>query len=203
MRDDAKAGVNPARTAAGLSEQMDAATQTADMVDIGENEPPFDRYVNAIAEILGVAVLVVFATVVFVNAVGRYAGNFALVWGDEVVISLMPWLGMCGMFLSIRRRQIIRIDYFTDKLPPRTRTAATFFANVLSAAMFVYLAIVSLDFVQLFGGDRTIYLQIPTGLFTSSLVIGSLGAALAYGIETVRDLRRAKEAAAAAELPSK
>jgi TRAP-type C4-dicarboxylate transport system permease small subunit len=97
---------------------------------------------------------------------------------------------MLGMFLSIRRRQVIRIDYFVEKLPPRIGKAVLLFADIMSAAVFLYVAYISLQYVGLFGADKTIYLRIPTGWFSSALVIGAAGAAIAYFAHFVRDARR-------------
>jgi TRAP-type C4-dicarboxylate transport system permease small subunit len=172
-----------------LGEQMGVATMAAEIGDLVHEFGPIDRAVNRIAEVAGAFILALFAVLVFVNAVSRYLLNFSFVWADELIIALMPWLGMCGMFLAIRRRQVIRIDYFAEKLPPRARTAARLFAGIISAAAFMYLAVVAFEYLQLFGSDRTIYLKLKSGWFTSALVIGSAAAAAAYAVDTWRQAR--------------
>ncbi len=173
---------------------MDEATKAAELSDPDIGASAVDRAINRVAEVLGVAILVVLLGLVFGNAVGRYAGGYMIVWADEMVISLMPWLGMVGMFLSIRRRQVIRIDYFVNNMPPKLARAVLLFADIMSAAVFLYLAVISFQYVQLFGGDKTIYLRIPTGWFSSAMVIGAAAAALAYGAHFVRDLRKPQRA---------
>ena len=93
-------------------------------------------------------------------------------WGDEVVLSLLPWLGMTGMFLAIRRRQVIRIDYFASLLPRPVSAVLSVFSSVFAAAVFIWLAVVSTQYVGLFGGDRLLYLADRQGLFMSAMVIG-------------------------------
>jgi TRAP-type C4-dicarboxylate transport system permease small subunit len=173
-----------------LGAQMGAATKAAELSDPDVGASAIDRAINRFAEVLGVIVLVTLIGLVFSNAVGRYLGGYMIIWADEIVISLMPWLGMIGMFLSIRRRQVIRIDYFVDKFPPRLGKAVLLFADVMSAAVFLYFAVISFQYVGMFGSDKTIYLRIPTGWFSSALVIGAGGAALAYLAHFVRDARR-------------
>jgi TRAP-type C4-dicarboxylate transport system permease small subunit len=173
-----------------MATRMDEATKAAELSDPDLGASAIDRAINRVAEVLGVAVLVVLLGLVFGNAVGRYLGGNMIVWADEVVIALMPWLGMLGMFLSIRRRQVIRIDYFVDNMPPRVARAVLLFADVMSAAIFLYLAVISLQYVQLFGADKSIYLRIPTGWFSSAMVIGAAAAAFAYGAHFVRDFRK-------------
>ncbi len=163
-----------------LATQVDRAVKASDLADLDAGLGPFDRAVNKVVEVLGVAVLATILMIVFLNAVGRYTGTFILIWGDELVISLLPWLGMLGMFLSIRRRQIIRIDFFVEKLPARLRIAINFVITLFAAATFLYLAFAAFDLLKFFGNDRTIYLQIRKGWFTSALLIGPILAALAY-----------------------
>ena len=179
-----------AEAAADLGAQMGAATKAADLSDPDAGASPIDRAINRVAEVLGVVVLVTLIVLVFSNAVGRYLGGYMIIWADEVVISLMPWLGMIGMFLSIRRRQVIRIGYVVDKFPPRLGKAVLLFADVMSAAVFLYFAVISFQYVGLFGSDKTIYLRIPSGWFSSALVIGAGAAAFAYLAHFIRDARR-------------
>jgi TRAP-type C4-dicarboxylate transport system permease small subunit len=102
------------------------------------------------------------------------------------VIALIPWLAMTGVFLSVRRRRVIRIDYFVERLPQPLRAATTVFGSVLAAAAFVYLAYHSFDYVALFGGDPTTYLELPTGWFTSAMVIGAAASAIAFALDVRR-----------------
>lgn len=173
-----------------LARQLNEATRAADIAkDPDAGLGFFDRTLNRIAEIAGVAVLVSIVALVFGNAAARYGLNRSAVWADELVISLIPWLAMCGMFLSIRRRQVIRIDFFFAKLPAPVQKPVIILADLISAAAFAYLAVISFNFLSLFGGDRTVYLKIPTGWFTSAMVIGSALAALAFLADILRRLR--------------
>jgi TRAP-type C4-dicarboxylate transport system permease small subunit len=173
-----------------LAAQVNRAVQASELTDLDAGLGPFDRTVNKLVEVAGVSVLATILTIVFLNAVGRYTGQFILIWGDELVISLLPWLGMLGMFLSIRRRQIIRIDFFVEKLPEGLRVVTGFVITLIAASTFVYLAVVSFEYLQFFGNDRTIYLEIRKGWFMSALVIGPALAAAAYLLHAVAQVRR-------------
>jgi TRAP-type C4-dicarboxylate transport system permease small subunit len=179
-----------------LGEKLGVATMAAEIGDLVEEFGPIDRAVNRIAEMAGASVLAMFAVLVFGNAASRYMLNYSFVWADELIIAMMPWLGMCGMFLAIRRRQVIRIDYFAEMLPPAVRTAAQIFAGIVSAAAFMYLAVVSFDYFQLFGSDRTVYLKLQSGWFSSALWVGAIVAALAYAVDAWRQARARARASA-------
>ena len=139
----------------------------------------------------GVLLLALLTALVFLNATARYLFSHSFIWGDELIIALIPWVAMSGLFLAVRRRNVIRIDFFLDKFPPRPRKVLRLAGELVSAVVFVYLAWVSVEYVQLFGGDQLVYLRWPTGVFSSSFVIGPLLAALAYLVTFWREARAA------------
>lgn len=175
-----------------LGKQVGDASRAVDLDDPDPNASGIDRAINQVAEVIGVGIFVTILGLVFVNAFGRYAFQFTFIWGDELVLALLPWLGMTGMFLAIRRRQVIRIDFFVGLFPPVLRRALTIGASLFAAATFTYLAIVSMQYLGLFGGDRMLYLELRKGWFMAAMVGGPALAALAYLVVAVQDLRSAR-----------
>ena len=172
-----------------LASEVESATRSAELADPDLGQSPFDRIVNRVAETFGVLVLALLVGLAFLNAFSRYALGHSFIWGDELIIAVIPWLAVSGLFLAVRRRQVIRIDFFVKKLPPLPRRALGLFSELLSAVVMAYLAWVSLGYVQLFGSDLTVYLKIWTGIFSVSFVIGPALAALAYLLALWRDAR--------------
>lgn len=168
---------------------IEEATRRMELAHPDEGLPLADRIVNLTVEIVGVSVLVAIVAVVFGNAVSRYALNYSFSWAEEMVQMGMPWLAMTGVFLSVRRGTMIRIDFFFEKIPLRWRGAVARFGYAVNVGVLLLMAWVSLDFVRLFGGDVALYVQIPTGWSTSALVFGSAGAAMAYLAEFHREWR--------------
>ncbi len=163
-----------------LAERLGRAGRDQELHDPDAGQSVADRWINRIAEVLGVAALATIVALIFLNAVGRYAFAAPILWAEELVIALIPWLAMTGVFLSVRRRAVIRIDHFSNMMPSQLRSALSIFGSVLASAAFVYLAFHSFDYVKLFGGDPTTYLELPTGWFTSAMVIGAAASALAF-----------------------
>ena len=172
-----------------LGKELSDAASGSDLDYTDEGAGRFGTAVNFAAEIIGLTILIIQSALVFFNATARYVANFTFIWADELVLLLFPWLGMIGMFLAIRRRQIIRIDFFASVFPTRVWQAMSVVASLFAAAVFVYLAMISFDYVKLFGADRSIYLHLQKGWFTSAMVIGSLLAAVAYVVIAVKDFR--------------
>jgi len=182
---------DPGAAAAGddLAAQIGDTARALEFADPDAGASATDRLINRVFEVIGVTVLAAIVILVFANAVGRYVAAAPIIWAEELVIAMIPWLAMSGVFLSVRRRNVIRLEYFTERLGPRARTVVGALTAVLSAAAFVHLAFYSLQYVTLFGGDVTTYLQLPTGWFTASMLIGAVAVALAFVVGLVRDLR--------------
>ena len=166
-----------------LSEKIEEATKRLELADPDENSGLLDKCVNRLVEAVGVSVLVMIVVVIFANAFSRYALNYSFSWAEELVQMSMPWLAMTGVFLSVRRGTMIKIDYFFEKIPKRCQPFIAYFGYSLNILILISMAIVSLEFVFLFGGDEALYVGLPTGFSTSALVWGMAGAAMAYFAE--------------------
>ena len=172
-----------------LAALVEQSNREAELLDPDAGASRFDRIVNRTAELFGVLLLTLLTGLVFLNASTRYLFSYSFIWGDELIIAIIPWVGMSGLFLAVRRRNIIRIDFFVDKFWPGPRKVLRLAGDLLSALVFAYLAWVSVEYVYRFGGDRLVYLRWPSGLFSSSFVIGPFLAAVAYLVTFWREVR--------------
>jgi TRAP-type C4-dicarboxylate transport system permease small subunit len=178
-----------ASATAEIAEQIDNSARRLELQDPDEGLPLVDRMVNRMVEIVGVSVLVSIVAVIFMNASSRYLLNHSFTWAEEMVQMSMPWLAMTGVFLSVRRGTVIRIDFFFEKIPARLQAAVAYAGLALNVAVLAFMAYVSFDFVRTFGGDVALYVHLPTGVSTSALVFGTAGAAMAYLAEFFSEWR--------------
>jgi TRAP-type C4-dicarboxylate transport system permease small subunit len=179
-----------------IVEQIEATARRMELSDPDEGLPLLDRIVNRIVEIAGVSVLVGIVAVVFANASSRYLLNHSFSWAEEAVQLAMPWLAMTGVFLSVRRGTVIRIDFFFEKIPLGLQPTIAYAGYIVNVCVLLFMAFVSLQFVMFFGGDVALYADIPMGVSTSALVAGTAGAAMAYLAEFYREWRARQRAAA-------
>ena len=135
-----------------------------------------DRLVELIAAVLLSAIV----GILFINAFSRYAFDSPIGGTEEAATSLVVWLTMIGMYLSVRRRDLIRVTMVLDRFTGATRSRLIGLTYVVTALFFIYLAWVSASYVSTFGPDRTPFLNLPKGLFTSAIPIGSLIVAAAF-----------------------
>jgi TRAP-type C4-dicarboxylate transport system permease small subunit len=169
-----------------LAARVAAAGRRQELLDPDLGLPRADVIVNRVAEALGVVLLAAVVLIVFVNAAMRYVLDTSIIWAEEVVLGLIPWLAMVGLFLAIRRRTMIRIDYFFNRFSAPLRRALAVLGQSWSAVAFAYLAWVSIGYLNLFGGDRTPYLGVPKGIFAAALVVGGVAAVAAFALEAWR-----------------
>jgi len=170
-----------------IAARIGEATRNLELTDPDHGFPLADRLTNRVVEIVGVTTLVAIVLVIFVNAVSRYLLNYSFIWAEEMVQMSIPWLAMTGVFLSVRRGTMIRVDFFFEKFPPPIQAAIATFGYAVNVGVLLFMAWISLDFVRLFGGDVALYVEIPTGWSTSALVFGSAGAAMAFLAEFCRE----------------
>jgi len=175
-----------------LAEQIAEATRQFELYNPDQGLPLIERLVNRAVEGLGVLALCGIVGVVFSNAVARYLFNTSFLWAEEVVLLLVPWLAMTGVFLSVRRGSMIRIDYFFERLPAGWRQTVAMLGYMVNVAVLIFMGWVSLDFLWLFGGDVAVYLNIRTGWSTSALAFGAFGAALAFIVAFHHEWRKNK-----------
>jgi TRAP-type C4-dicarboxylate transport system permease small subunit len=171
-----------------LALQIERATNDYE-VPVRDLETGFDAVLNRVVEAAGAGVLFAMTGLVFINAGARYIFNFSLAWSDEIVISLIPWLAMTGLFLSARRREIIRIEHFVARFPPRVRRLLNAFAELVSAVLFAYLCYLTVEYLSFFGGDRTVYLALPQWWFHSAVLVGSSMLVIAFLVDMAKTAR--------------
>ncbi len=179
-----------ANEAEDLASRIDATARRLELKDPDADLPFLDRLINRVVEIVGVSALVAIVAVIFANASSRYLFNSGFSWAEEMVQMAMPWLAMTGVFLSVRRGTMIRIEFFFEKIPARLRPAVAYAGYAVNVIVLCMMAYVSFDFVRLFGGDVALYVQLPMGVSTSALVFGAAGAAMAYAVEFFREWHR-------------
>lgn len=176
-----------------LSDQIAEATRRQELADPDRGLPFLDRAVNKVVEIIGVGVLCTIVGTIFVNAVSRYAFNYSFNWVEELVIYLMPWLAMTGLFLAIRRGTMIRIEYFYENFAPAIRRPIALLGNIVSVGILLFLGAISFTYVTLFGSDLTVHMRFFKGFSTGALMVGGFGAALAFLVVLVREARRGNQ----------
>ena len=190
---DGKYEVSAGLTAAERAElvrQVEQKAREIELTDPDAGESPMSRMINRVVEAFGVLILSIIATLVFSNAFVRYTMSSAIVWADEIIISLIPWLAMIGLFLSVRRRRVIRTGTYLERLPPHRAVWVKALGEFVSAAAFAYLTYYSFRYLELFGSDPLVYFDMQKGVFHSALCLGAFIICIAFIYEGANALKR-------------
>jgi TRAP-type C4-dicarboxylate transport system permease small subunit len=173
-----------------IAQRISQVGRSQELRDPDKDLPSTDRIINKIAEIMGVLVLGSIVAIVFCNACMRYLLNTSIIWAEEVVINIVPWLAFSGLFLAIRRQTMIRIDFFVDKFPEHIQRPLKILSQILCAIICAYFGWLGLRHFMVFGHDTTPYLGVPVGIFTISIFVGGVSASIAFILEIRKGRKR-------------
>jgi TRAP-type C4-dicarboxylate transport system permease small subunit len=186
-RSEAATGGSTAGEGEDLAARIGEASRQLELQDPDLETTPLDRAINRMVDLVAFGLLSSILLIVFANAFSRYILRNPLPWASEVVLALMPWLAMVGLFLSVRRRRMIRITFLIEKLSPPAQAVLAALGQLLCCMVFGYLAWLALAHTMMFGADRTPYLGFAKGWSYAAMAVMGALVALAFVAELCRD----------------
>jgi TRAP-type C4-dicarboxylate transport system permease small subunit len=136
--------------------------------------------IDVAVEFVGVVLMAIICVTVFSTATGRYFFNRPLDWAEELCISLLPWLGMAGFYISCRKRDLIRFNILYERYSLSGKFVADTASAILAILCFGYLAYLSWRFMAAFGSDKLSYSGLPRGYVIAALPVGLLAVTLTF-----------------------
>lgn len=146
--------------------------------------------IKAIEKIISVAFLVM-CTMVFLQAVLRYAFKKPIYWEEELSLSLFTWVSFVGAALALRKSRHSRITFLIDKLPQVHKEKIEIFGHVLVA---VISAVIFYQSVKYFDLAKTIILpaiKVPSSYVSFAITFASF-LMFIFSIEAIVDIVRKK-----------
>ena len=125
---------------------------------------------------LTVIVMALLALITFANVVVRYLTNQSFAWTEEISVHLMIVLALVAGSAAVARNRHIRIEFFADAGPAPRRRALARFASLMTALMFLLLAVLSARMVydHLRFGDTSPGIGVPQWWYSIWLPLLSL-----------------------------
>jgi TRAP-type C4-dicarboxylate transport system permease small subunit len=102
------------------------------------------RFFDSFERILKVALVVLLTAmtiVVVVGIVARYILLISIPWTEELARYLMIWTGFVGFGVAYRKRELIAVRLFIDKLPPHL-FRITFLISDIACSIFLIIAVI-------------------------------------------------------------
>lgn len=133
-------------------------------------EPVLGRLLRAVV----FALVTALATVVVLGVAFRKAGA-ALVWYDEVAVTLLAWLTFYGASLAALTRSHIGFPKIMQSFPPRLRIPLIVVREVVIVGFFVLIAWAGFKVMLILGGHALISLPwVPARLTQSVIPVGAI-----------------------------
>ncbi len=118
--------------------------------------------------------MMVMASLVFINVVCRYGFNFSIIWAEEVSQYLMIWIAYLGAGLALREGRHVALEMLHDRLSPALSRKLRM---AIGAVLLVFLGAVTVlgfQFALFVWNQETPVLNISLGIPSLAVPIGAL-----------------------------
>ncbi|SFU16752.1 TRAP-type C4-dicarboxylate transport system, small permease component [Pseudovibrio denitrificans] len=109
-------------------------------------------------------IIVMFAILlldVWFAVLDRYVFKWQIIWTEEAARYLMVWTMLLAVATAMYRRQHVFISFIYEKVPPRQRLILAAFIDLISIAVFLAIAILSISFSFKALGTQTSIFGMP------------------------------------------
>ncbi|MPZ87849.1 MAG: TRAP transporter small permease subunit [Nitriliruptorales bacterium] len=171
-------GADEAR-AARMAARIAAAGRKAELLPPVRSQRRIVRLVDYTSEALGALILASILLLLFANATGRYLLNRPIGWTQEVATGLVVWLAVVGVFISVRRRDLIVVRVIVGRLSGRLQRRVHALMTFVGVGALGYLGWYAWEYTETFGSDTTPYLGLPQATFFLAIPIGAVAIGLA------------------------
>ena len=125
--------------------------------------------------------MAVMASLVFANVICRYVFTFSIIWTEEVSQYLMIWIAYLGAGLALREGRHVAIELLQDRLPTALERKLRMAVGGLVLAFLGVVTVLGFQFVVFVWNQETPVLNIPLGIPSLAIPIGTLLFALHLG----------------------
>lgn len=143
-----------------------------------------DKIVSKVEELIAVVGLSTMTVITLVAVFFRYVLQSPITWSEEAARYLMVWSTMLGISIATRQKAHLGIDIFVSMAPKKLQRALEIFSTLMMIVMFVFLAIISIVFIQsaIRTGNVSPMLRIPFYIIYLALPLG-------FGLSAVRSVQ--------------
>ncbi len=141
----------------------------------------FEAVLVAVNRTVVFAMMMVMASLVFVNVVCRYGFNFSIIWAEEVSQYLMIWIAYLGAGLALREGRHVALEMLHDRLSPALARKLRMAIGAVLLAFLGAVTVLGFQFAVFVWNQETPVLNIPLGIPSLAIPIGSLLFALHLG----------------------
>ncbi len=151
---------------------------------------------------LFITVLVAMVSLFF-NVVLRYGFHYSLAWSEELVREVILYTTFIGCSVAVKNRSTIRIDALVQLVPVLKYPFEIFSYSVtlLFSVIMIYFGYLLAE-IQVFSGQKTLILQIPTVYLYATLPLMGFLMFLRTVMVMVEDIQGHRAEKLASQSPS-
>ncbi|KHJ53642.1 hypothetical protein LA66_17085 [Aureimonas altamirensis] len=157
----------------------------SDSVALAAPRGALRRNALMVVEIAAIALLVALVVLVLANSLGRYLFARPLPWSEEIVRSLLMWLGGLGITVAALRNGLISCAIWTSRLGAGAQRRLRVAQNLFGILTMAALAWFTWQYLGIFGADRSPLLGIPKAVPISGIIGCAAGMSLAFVIDLI------------------
>ncbi|HDM79017.1 MAG TPA: TRAP transporter small permease [Deltaproteobacteria bacterium] len=133
-------------------------------------------FVNNFEEVTGATLLLLMASLAFLNVLTRYFIMYSLAFTEELEVASMVWLTMLGTAAAFKRGAHLKFVFLESRVSPRARFFLALFSFALGLVLFTAIAFLSYfhlrDLIEL--NVTTEALDIPESIYVMAIPLGSV-----------------------------
>jgi TRAP-type C4-dicarboxylate transport system permease small subunit len=89
--------------------------------------------------LIGALLIITMVGIMVLEVIMRYIFNNSIIWVQEFVIMIFIWITMLGASAASMTKTHVTITTFSQKLPPRWKTALQVLVSLVIIAVLIYL----------------------------------------------------------------
>jgi TRAP-type C4-dicarboxylate transport system permease small subunit len=133
-------------------------------------------FFDHLEEVICAALMLIMATLCFVNVVTRYFIHYSLAFTEEIEVSFLVYLTMFGAAAGFRRGAHLGLSFLVNRFPQRLQRLIALFSAMLTVALFavlIYFSILQIE-DEILLETVSEALEVPEWWYTLAIPVGAL-----------------------------
>jgi TRAP-type C4-dicarboxylate transport system permease small subunit len=153
------------------------------------------KFFDSLERVLKIALVVLLTAMTIVVVVGiaaRYILLVSIPWTEELSRYLMIWTGFVGFGVAYRKKELIAVKLFVNKLPPHLLRIAFLVSDIACSIFLILVTIYGIKLCVMNAHQVAPALRISMGIIYAAIPLGCC-LYLVFVVESVSSYLKAKK----------
>jgi TRAP-type transport system small permease protein len=142
-----------------------------------KEEDDMERFYDSLEKSLKIVLLVLVSGIVvttMLQIVARFILMVSIPWTDELARYLMIWAAFVGLGVAYRKRELICVAFFREKLPPHLLKVALLVSDLLCSVFAIIIVIYGFKLCSLNAGQVSPSMRVSLGIVYAIIPLGCM-----------------------------